>query len=186
MDQTTSDFKSHSLASISHLKEDLKSIRTGRANPAILENLIVETYGGQTKLKLMELSTIVTEGPSLLAVTPFDPATVTDIERAILKSPLGFSPRMQGNKIYISIPPLSEEQRHKFIKLINTKIEEKKVSVRSYRDEARRKIKSQFEKKEITEDDKFTLEKEIDAESQKLMEEIQKIKDSKEKEIMEV
>jgi ribosome recycling factor len=185
MDETQ-EFKSKAQKAIDFLKEDLKSIRTGRATPSLVENLTVEAYGGSTKLRMMELATIVTEGPSALSISPFDPSTLQDIERAILKSPLGMSPIVQGSRIIIKIPPLSEEQREKYIKLAAGKVEEKKVQIRAARDDARRSIKEKFEKKEITEDAKFRVEKEIDTSSSKFMEEVEVIKDKKEQEIREV
>ncbi|MBI4004577.1 ribosome recycling factor, partial [Candidatus Roizmanbacteria bacterium] len=94
-------FKSQIDRSLAALKEELKSIRTGRANPSVLENIVVETYGGQTKLRLMELSSIMTDDPVTLTVSPYDPSTLTDIERAILKSPLGLNPQLQGNRIVV-------------------------------------------------------------------------------------
>ena len=105
------DFKQQLSLTATALTEDLKTIRTGRANPIIVEQLVVDAYGGSTKLKLMELATITTEGPAALVIVPFDPSTVPDIEKAILKSPLGLSPQVQGTRIIIRIPPLSEEQR---------------------------------------------------------------------------
>lgn len=186
MDPLTSDFQTNLTNVISRLKEDLKTIRTGRASSGLLENLMVETYGGQTKLRLMELSTIMTAGPSLITISPFDSSTIQDIERAILKSPLGFSPQVQGNKINVIVPSLSAEQREKFSKLIGQNVEEKRVMMRNMRDDARKKIKNMFEKKELTEDQKFRLEKEIDTINQKFMLEVQTIKESKEKEVMEV
>ncbi|GAB4219610.1 MAG: ribosome recycling factor [Candidatus Microgenomates bacterium] len=179
-------FKLDSQKIIDSLKEDLKSIRTGRANPSLVENLIVETYGGSTKLRLMELSTITTEGPTALVIVPFDPSTISDIEKAILKSPLGLSPSIQGTKIILKIPPLSTEQREKYIKLVSEKIEEKRNHIRNLRDNARKFIKNLFENKEVTEDEKFRLEKEIDKINSQLMEEIQLTKDKKEAEIREV
>lgn len=186
MNPVLSEFQQIVVKMILHLREDLKSIRTGRASPSLVENLIVETYGGQTKLKLLELAHLTTEGPAQIVVTPFDPSTTSDIEKSILKSPIGFSPQVQGVRIIIKIPPLSEEQRQKLGKIVAQKIEEKKMAIRNVRDDARRKIKISFEKKEITEDEKFRQEKEIDTETQKYMDEIMSIKDLKEKEIMEV
>jgi len=180
------NFKQSCLKVIENLKEDLKSIRTGRANPALIENLIVETYGGQTKLRLLELASIMTEGPITLIIQPFDPSTIADIEKAILRSPLGLSPAVQGNRILIRIPTLSEEQREKMVKLIGQKIEEKKVNIRNLRDEERKKIKTDLEKKNITEDDKFRQEKEIDTITQGYMTDIQTVKENKEEEIREV
>lgn len=180
------EFKTNCQKSLEHLKEDLKSIRTGRSNPSLVENIVVEAYGGSTKLRMLELATIVTEGPSALSITPFDPTVLQDIEKAILKSPLGMSPIVQGSRIIIKIPALSTEQREKFIKLVGEKVEEKKVQIRGNRDDARRTLKNQFEKKETTEDIKFRVEKEIDEAAQKLMEEIDLIREKKEQEIREV
>lgn len=180
------NFKTQTQATIAQLKEDLKSFRTGRANPALLENIMIETYGGSTKLRLLEMATITNDGPTALTVAPFDPSTTQDVERGILKSPLGLSPQVNGNRILVRIPPLSEEQREKYIKLVSQKVEEKKGHVRNQRDESRKKIKNMEEAKEISEDERKRLEKDIDAASQQVMIEIQSIKDNKEKEIMEV
>lgn len=185
MDPLT-EFKQQALKTIEVLKEELKSIRTGRATPSLVENMFVEAYGGQSKLRLLELATITTEGPSALLIIPFDPSVLSDIEKSILKSPLGISPMIQGNRIILKIPQLSEEQREKFIKLVGQKIEERKGIIRNLRDNARRSIKTAFEKKEITEDDKFRQEKEIDLISQKHMEEIESHQEHKEMEIREV
>lgn len=182
----TSEFKTKSQKVIEILKEDLKTIRTGRATPSLVENLTIDAYGGTTKLKLLELATITTEGPTALSIAPFDPSTLTDIEKAILKSPLGLSPAVQGPRILLKIPALSTEQREKFIKLAVEKIEDKKNQIRSLRDDARKTIKNSFEKKETTEDEKYRLEKEIDLESSRVMDEIQIIRDKKEAEIKEV
>lgn len=186
MKQIVEQFKQSAVKSIEYLTEDLKSIRTGKSNPSLVENLIIDTYGGQTKLKLMELATIMNEGPTALSITPFDPSTLPDIEKAILKSPLGISPAIQGTRIIAKIPPLSQEQREKFVKLVNQKTETIKNSIRGHRDEARRKIKTLFESKEISEDEKYRVEKEIDTASQKSMEDIELIKEKKEHEIMEL
>jgi ribosome recycling factor len=171
---------------IQSLKEDLKSIRTGRVSPSLVENLVVETYDGQTKLRLLELATITTEGPQALLIVPFDPSVLSDIEKSVLKSPLGLTPSVQGSKIIIRIPSLNTEQREKYIKIVGEKVEEKKVTIRNHRDNARRIIKTAFEKKEMGEDEKYRLEKEIDSQTTKFMEEINNIKENKENEIREV
>lgn len=186
MDLSIEELKDKSQKTITQLKEELKGIRTGRANPALLENLMVETYGGQTHLKLMEIASIVNNDASTLTIAPYDPSTNQDIEKAILKSPLGLSPQVQGTKLIIRIPPLSEEQRIKIIKVVSQKIEEKKNIIRNMRDEVRKKIKHSFEAKDITEDQRYRSEKEADTATQQAMESIQEIKDRKEKELMEV
>jgi len=186
MDPILSNFNSSLQNIVFQLKEDLKSIRTGRANPSMIEGMMIETYGGQTKLKLMELATILTEGASVIVIQPYDPSTTQDIERAILKSPLGLSPQAQGQRISVRIPPLSQEQREKMAKLIGQKVEEKRVMARNIRDESRKKIRIQFDGKEISEDERYRLEKEIDNINQKYLSEINSIKESKEQEIMAV
>lgn len=180
------DFKTQLQNTVNSLKEELKSIRTGRANPIIIEHLSVDAYGGSTKMRLMEMATITTEGSSALVIAPFDPSTVPDIEKAILKSPLGLSPQVQGTRIIIRIPPLSQEQREKYVKLVNQTVEDKRNVVRNHRDDIRKKIKQQFDEKIMTEDDKYRFEKEIDTISQKVSGQLLEIKESKEKEIMEV
>jgi len=179
-------FKTNLIQTVAHLKEELKTIRTGRANPSIVEDLHVETYGGSTILTLKELSTITSEGPSALIIIPFDPSTIVDIEKAILKSPLGLTPATQGSRITLRIPAMSQEQREKYIKLVGQMIEEKRVVSRNHRDDMRKKIKESFDKKELTEDEKFRIEKEIDSIAQKTMEEIQNLRELKEIEIREI
>mgnify|MGYP001614313079 FL=1 len=180
------DFKQQLSLTATALTEDLKTIRTGRANPIIVEQLVVDAYGGSTKLKLMELATITTEGPAALVILPFDPSTVPDIEKAILKSPLGLSPQVQGTRLIIRVPPLSEEQREKYVKLVNQKIEEKRNIVRNHRDDVRKKIKTQFDEKTMTEDEKYRTEKEIDIITQKANSQLLEIKEAKEREIREI
>lgn len=181
-----SEFKQNSQKTVDFLKLDLKSIRTGHASASLIENIVVDTYGGSAKLRLLELSTITTEGPSTLIISPFDSSVTQDIEKAILKSPLGLSPAVQGNRIIIKIPSLSTEQREKFIKVVNEKIEEKKVQIRNHRDNSRKILKAKFENKEVTEDERFRLEKEIDNETAKFIDQINLIKENKIAEIKEV
>ncbi len=184
--EIVSQFKQSAQKITAALKEDLKSIRTGRATPALIENVQVVTYGGTTTLRLRDIATITTEGPQSLIVVPFDNSTIGDIEKGILSSGTGLTPATQGTRIMIKIPPLSQEQRDKFIKLANQKVEEKRVQIRAQRDDARRKIKSQFEAKTVAEDMKFRLEKDVDVASTEVMKEVDAIKESKEREIREI
>lgn len=180
------DLKKHFEGVVAKLKEELKTIRTSHASPALLENIDIDVYGGTMKMKLLELATITNEGATTLAVVPFDPTTTQDIERGILKSPLGLSPTTQTSKILITIPPLSEEQRAKYAKFVNEMAEEHRHIVRGYRDDARRKVKQAFEAKSISEDEKFRYEKQIDDETIKINERIHEVKTKKETEIQTV
>ena len=177
-------------ASIKHvtdnLKEELKGIRTGRANPGMIENMVIETYGGTMKMKLMEIAGITNDGNAALMITAYDPSTVQDIEKAILTSPLGITPKTEGNTLLIRIPPLSEEQRIKYTKFASQLIEDAKNKIRFEREDARKKIKRMEDEKAITEDDKYRAEKEIDQIITSSNDDLQLIKNNKEKEIMEV
>lgn len=186
MHPAINDFKSLAQRTIAVLKEDLKQIRSGRANPSMFEGIEVEAYGGATVMKLKEMATMATEGAATIIIVPFDPSTANDIERAIQKSPLSVTPQNEGTKILIRIPPMSQEQREKMIKVVSQKIEERKVIIRNQRDDVRRKIKNMQESKEITEDDKFRMEKEVDTINSSLMSEVDDIKESKEAEIKQV
>jgi ribosome recycling factor len=186
MKNTIDELKKQFDASVSKLKEDLKTIRTGHTSPALVENLEVLTYGGTTTMRLMEMATITNEGSTALLILPFDQSTLQDIERAIIKSPLGLSPNTQSGRIIITIPPLSTEQRTKYAKLAGELVEECRGAIRGFRDGARKKIKQSFEAKDITEDDKFRFEKQIDDETQKINDAAQKLKDAKEKEILSI
>src|SRR3989344_2154135 len=186
MDDILDKFKTQTDTSVQILEEELKGIRTGRANSGMVENMIVQTYGGSTSLKLRELATITTEGPVTLAISPFDPATVKDIEKAILTSPIGINPQTEGVKIYLRIPPMSEEQRKKYVKLVSQLIEDTKNTIRHERDEARKVIKRLFDEKSVSEDEKFRTEKEIDSLTTTSSPRLHELKEKKEKEIMEV
>lgn len=186
MNPTVSQFNQKAEKTLNNLTEELKSIRTGKASSAMVENLVVETYGGSTQLRLQELASITQEGPMALSITPYDPSVCQDIEKALLKSPLGINPAVQGTKIFLKFPALSTEQREKFAKLVSQTVEERKLSIRNFRDDGRKQVKISFEKKEITEDDKYRIEKELDLASKKIMESVENIKTKKEKEIMEI
>lgn len=185
MEAVLEEFKKNTEKTVLLLREDVRTLRAGRATPALVEGLQVEAYSGQVKLKLLELASITTEGPTAILIVPFDISTLADIEKAILKSSLGLSPQTQGNRIVVKVPSLSQEQREKFIKLVGQKVEEKRQIIRNHRDEARRKLRILLDNKEINEDVKFRTEKEVDNISQKFMEEIAQIKENKEREIQE-
>ncbi|CAN5221121.1 ribosome recycling factor [soil metagenome] len=186
MNETLSQYKITIQAITQSLKDELKGIRTGRASPGMIENIQIEAYNGTMKLKLLELASITNEGNSALMVMVFDPSTVKDIEKALMASPLGINPQTEGTKIILRIPPLSQEQRIKYAKLVAQLIEESKNKVRFARDEARKKIKRLQDEKTISEDDRYRGEKEIEQVTTSSNDEFHDIKTHKEKEIMEV
>lgn len=178
-----SKFKEQSEKTIAYLVEELKSFRTGKASPAMIENIEVNAYDEKSFFRLKELAAITNLDVQTLVVKPFDPSIIANIEKALLKTSLGVSPQTQGTEIIVKFPPLTQEQREKLIKFLNQIIEEKRVQLRRFRDEARKVIKIQFEEKKISEDERYRLEKMLDEETKKFMERIEEIRKKKETEI---
>ena len=166
------------------LEEDLSTIRTGRASPALVERMPVEYYG--TNTPLIQLASISVPEPRQLLIRPFDPATLKDIDRAILASDLGLTPNNDGKVIRLTMPQLTEERRHELVRVVHNRMEETRVKIRNIRRDIIRDLR-EFEKEGlISEDDLERGEKELQDLTDKLNEKVQEIGDKKEKEIMEV
>lgn len=178
--------KDKMLKAMQVLGQDLATIRTGRATPALVENLVVSAYDNTQHLRLKEMATITTEGARMLIIAPFDPTVIRDIERAITTANLGYTGAVDGSIIRISIPPLTDERRQEYIKLAHTKLEGGRVMVRQVRHEAMADLKRKFEAKEIGEDEKKHLEKEIQTYTDEFMAEIEVMRENKEKELKEI
>lgn len=120
---------------LDHLKMELTSIRAGRASPASIENIPVEAYGA--KMKLMEVGTIAAPQPSLLTVSVWDASIVEKVVKSLQEANLGLNPSFEGQTIRLPIPPLTEERRHEYIKLVHQKMEHSKISMRQIRQDIR-------------------------------------------------
>ena len=144
---------------VHYMVHEFTGVRTGKASPALVENIDVEAYGSTMKLK--QLALITTPEPRLLVVQPFDAATVKDIERAIKESKVGINPRVDGKLIRLPIPELSEERRRDLVKTIKTMAEEARVRVRNTRREALDGAKKLKKDSEMTEDELKDFEAEI-------------------------
>lgn len=179
LDKILTEFINEANLAIDRLKKELGTIRTGKASPSLLDNIIVDAYGGQTRLKINELASVNIEGPTTLVINPYDPTVIADIEKAILKSPLHLTPQVKGKAIYLFLPPLSEEQRNNLQKLVSMKIEETKQTLRNFRDNVRKRVKKMFEEKQISEDQRFHFENSIDQEIKKYQETIESLKEKK-------
>lgn len=180
------ELQSRCQKSVDHTMHELRQIRTGQVSPAMVEDLSITTYGGSATMRLTELASISTEGPITLVVSPFDSSTIQDIERVIHASPLGLNARVDGKMIRITTPPLTQEQREKFVKLANAKVEEGKVHMRGNRDEARKSLKALLDAKEISEDDKFRTEKDIDTKTKEFTEALDELRKKKQDAIMAI
>lgn len=169
---------------ISVYSADLQSIRAGRANPAILDKIMVDYYGTQTPIP--QLGSVSVPEARTLLIAPWDVNAVKEVEKAILKSELGINPNNDGKTIRLTFPPLTEERRKEIVKDIHKRSEEAKVAIRSIRRDAIEKYKAQKKAGEITEDDLKEIEKGVQNLTDEYIKEIDAILAKKEKEIMEV
>ncbi len=169
---------------IASLEEDLNAIRTGRANPALVEKLQVEYYGSPTPL--MQLATISVPEPRSLLIRPFDPSTIKTIERAILASELGLTPNNDGKNIRLNLPPLTEERRRDLVKVVHNRLEESRVAVRNVRRDLLKDLREFEHEKMISEDDLKKGEEELQKLTDRIIQQIEAIGERKQKEIMEV
>jgi len=165
-DQLVDDAKSRMEKALAHLKEELSSVRTGRASPALLENLKVEAYS--TKMSLRDVASINAPEPRLLVLQIWDQANVQAVERAIRDSDLALNPITESNLIRVPIPQLSEERRREMTKIVGDRGESARVSIRQIRREAIDNIHKAEKKKNISEDEKFRTSEKV----QKITEEV--------------
>ena len=173
-------------AAIEHLKKEFSSIRTGKASPALVENLDihVEAYGSQMKLK--ELAVITTPEARMIMVQPFDPSVANDIDRGIRESKLGFNPVNEGKVLRIPIPELTEERRKEFVKALKTMGEDARVRVRAGRKDGMDAGKKMKNEKVLTEDQEHDFEAEVQTLTDTHIKEIDELVSGKEKEVMTV
>lgn len=180
----TDDTKSKMAAAIEHLKVELKGIRTGKANPGMLDTVFVEVYGSNMRIK--DLASVTSPEMRQLLITPFDPQTNHAIAKGIEKSNLGFQPIVDGNSIRIKIPQMDETIRKEMVKLCHKKREDTKVSIRNIRRDSNELIRKQKSNGEIPEDQLKKMEKQIQELTDKFCKEADDISEQKEKEVMHV
>ncbi|MEK7203283.1 MAG: ribosome recycling factor [Patescibacteria group bacterium] len=169
---------------IDFFKKDISNLRTGRANPAILDGICAEAYG--VKTSLAGLASISVVDARSLVITAWDKNITKDIEKAIVVANLGLSIVNEGDKIRATISPLTEENRRELVKKLNEKMETARISLRQIRDEIKEVIEVAFKDKEINEDDKFRFIKELDEATSNRNNEVKEIRDKKEEEIMTI
>jgi ribosome recycling factor len=171
-------------SAIKSLQEDLAGIRTGRANPGLVEKLSVEYYG--SPVPLIQLATISVPEPRQLLIKPFDAGSIKDIDRAIQSSDLGLTPINDGKVIRLNLPVLTEERRRELSKFVNNRLEEARVAVRNVRRDAIKDMREFEIEKLISKDDLKRGEEDIQKLTDRITEEITSIGTEKEKEIMEI
>lgn len=163
---------------------DYATIRTGRANPMLLDSVRVDYYGSLTPLN--QLASISVPEPRLLLVTPFDKNALDNVLKALQTSDIGLTPNSDGQVIRLNIPPLNQERRKELIKLLNKKAEGHKVSIRNIRRDANESIKAKQKTSEITEDDSRLMQDNIQKETDKFIAELDKLTAKKEAELNEI
>jgi ribosome recycling factor len=166
------------------LKNDLLTIRTGRASPALVEQLPVEAYGMISPL--IQLATISAPDARLITIKPFDAGTLGNIEKAILKSDLGLTPSNDGKLIRLPIPPLTEERRRALVKRVHQRIEEAHIVIRNIRHHALDDLKDFEKEKLISEDDHFRAKDQLQELTNKYIAQMDELGKAKEKEVMEI
>lgn len=168
---------------IDSLQKDFTRIRTGRASTALLEGIRVNCY--ETQMPLDQVASLSVPESRLITVKPWDTSIMSDIEKAILKSELGLTPVNDGKIIRIPIPPLSEARRKELAKLAKKMAEEGKIAVRSHRREANELLKELKNEKEISEDDQFRAQDEVQKVTDEFIKKVDELTAEKEKEILE-
>lgn len=165
------------------LKHNLAGIRTGRANPGLVDSLRVEVYGSSTPLK--QLASVGAPEPTQLLIRPFDPGTLKEIEKAILASGLGFTPQNDGRVIRINIPALSTEVRRKLVARIKDLAEEARVSIRNVRRDGNKAAEQEQKDKTLSEDERDTVLEEVQELTKKFEARVNDLAKAKEAEVME-
>ncbi len=168
---------------IEAIKREFSELRSGRANPKMVEGVRVNYYGTPTLLK--ELATIGVPEARMLVISPYDPSSVAEIEKAILQADLGIAPINDGKIIRLVVPPLSEERRDELIKMVKKITEEGKVSLRTIRRGGREDIKDLEKDKEISEDEKYNTEEELQKLTDRYIKTLDNLLEEKEKELKE-
>lgn len=165
------------------IKNDLATIRTGRAAPSLVENIVINAYSGTAKLKVMELATVVASDTQTLTITPFDHSILAEIQKGLVEANIGLNPANDGNVIRISIPPLSQERREQLIHLMKQKLENGRIMIRQARQDAMHEIKKD---ENLSEDEVKRQEKEIQRLTDEMMEHVDHSGKQKEQELMQM
>src|SRR3990172_10373470 len=166
------------------ISSDIASIRTGRATTVLVEGLEVAVYGGTQNLKIVELSTISSSDPQTLVIDPWDKSIIGEIRQGILAANVGMNPSIDGEIIRISMPPLTTEDRDKYVKLLSTKLENGRIMIRQIRSDSMHHIKKRFEVKEVSEDEKFGQEKRLQELTDEFVAKIEQIGENKKQELL--
>lgn len=166
------------------VRREFNTVRTGKATPALLDTVRVDAYGA--KMPLNQVASVSTPEAALIVVTPFDKTIIGEIERGILQADLGLNPANDGNVVRVPIPPLNEERRKEFVKLLNKMAEEGRVSIRHARHKGNDEVKAAVKDHEMGEDEGRRRLDEIQAMTDRYAKKIDEMLEAKEKEVLEI
>ncbi|MEK7652980.1 MAG: ribosome recycling factor [Patescibacteria group bacterium] len=169
---------------IEHFKTDIATLKTGRANPAILDGVVVEAYGAKTPLN--QLASISVPEARSIIVQPWDKNIVKEVEKAITQADLGINPTNEGDKIRIVFPQMTEESRKEIVKILKEKMEKARIAIRTVREKIKEEILEAEKNKEFGEDERFKEVEELDKKTGEYNDKIKEIGEKKEAEIMTV
>ncbi|MBT4286819.1 MAG: ribosome recycling factor [Deltaproteobacteria bacterium] len=184
MEATLQEIEKKMSRALEILEQDFQKVRTGRANPAILDGINVDYYGTPTPLS--QVGNITVPDPQMIVITPWEKKMLADIEKEILKSDLGMTPQNDGNIIRLPIPALTEERRKEMVKQIKKMGEDAKISIRNVRRDGNDKLKKMEKAKEISQDDLKLYTTKIQEVTDKFVGESDKVMAAKETELMSV
>lgn len=170
--------------SLEVLKGEISSIRTGRANSAIVENIVCSVYGGAQRLRVVELGTIAVSDARSIMVTPWDNSIIGEIRQGILAANVGLTPIIDGAVIRIQIPSLTQERREEYLKLLSRMLEGGKIAIRQIRHDKMNDIKKSFEEDSLSEDEKFRLEQDLQKLTDEFVDKIDETGKKKEEDLM--
>lgn len=183
MDPVVTETHSRMQKVLDLLKQDLATIRTGRAAPSLVENITISAYGGSARMRVLEMATIAAQDIQTLVITPFDHSTLHDIEKGIQEANIGVSPVVDTNLIRITIPALSTERRQELIHLMKQKLENGRILVRQARQDGMNDVKKA---QELSEDEVKRLEKEIQKATDDTMLQVESLGKQKEAELLQI
>ena len=184
MDNIVSEVRSKMQRAMEVLRQDFATVRTGKASSSLVENIVINAYGGTQPLKVLELTTIHIENNSTIVISPFDKSIIGEIEKGISNANVGLNPIVDREVLRINLPPLTEERRGELVKLIKQKAEQGKVMLRQVRHEGMEDAKRQAESQGISEDEISRAEKEIQKLTDEFSEKVDLLAEEKEKELM--
>lgn len=184
MDNIVSEVTSKMNRAIDSLRQDFATVRTGKASPTLVENIVINAYGGTQPLRVLELATIHVQDNTTIVIAPFDKSIIAEIEKGISNANVGLNPIVDGEVLRINLPPLTEERRLELTKLIKQKSEQGKVVLRQLRHEGMEHVKKNAEGENLSEDEVERVEREIQRLTDDYIKKVDNLMAEKEKELM--